>query len=238
VSCSEEAVREHKRIGYAADRIVVIRNGCDLSHFKPEPEAGAQLRAGWSVKQDEILIGTVARWDPYKDHENLFRALALLREQGRQFRCVLVGKGMEAGNLELARMIGNLDLADRMILTGPREDIPAVMSAFDLHVLSSCGEAFPNTVAEAMACGTPCVVTDVGDAAEIVGECGWVAPPNDASALAQSIDSALNALASGERTTLLRRCRSRIEEHFGLDRMVSAYHDLWTELVRENARAR
>ena len=122
--------------------------------------------------------------------------LVLLAKKGLEFRCVLVGTGMSRENQQLAKLIRQLSLEDRLILTGPRNDIPDVMNALDLHVLSSAGEAFPNTVAEAMACGTPCVVTDVGDAALIVGDTGWIAPPQNPAALAERVEQGLVTLQS------------------------------------------
>jgi glycosyltransferase involved in cell wall biosynthesis len=135
---------------------------------------------------------------------------------------------MDGNNAMLTKLNDSLGLADQLILAGPRDDIPGVMNALDLHVLSSAyGEAFPNVVCEAMACGTPCVVTDVGDAALIVGKAGWVVPARDAQALADGIKQALAAVAAAGRAVLARDCRSRIEENFSVDRMVKRYRDLW-----------
>jgi glycosyltransferase involved in cell wall biosynthesis len=106
------------------------------------------------------------------------------------------------------------------------------MNALDLHVLASLGEAFPNAVAEAMACGTPCVVTDVGDAAHIVGDTGWVAPPRNPEALAAAIEEALLTFERVPRETLSSRCRARIVENFGMRRMTDSYSALWRKLGR------
>ena len=103
-------------------------------------------------------------------------------------RCVLVGRGMTGENAELAALIEQLGLAERIVLAGPSDDVPAVMNGLDVHVLSSCAEGFPNVVAEAMACSAYCVVTDVGDAAFIVGETGIVVPPEQPEALARGIE--------------------------------------------------
>ncbi len=174
------------------------------------------------------VIGSVARWNPQKDHANLISALSLLARQGRDFRCILVGPGLERSNAELWTLIAESGLENKVVLLGPRYDIPAIMSAFDLLVLSSYTEAFPNVVAEAMACGTPCVVTDVGDAALIVGNTGWVSRPRDPHALALSIETALPAVQSAQREAISQACRQRIVETFGLERMALAYRSVWS----------
>jgi glycosyltransferase involved in cell wall biosynthesis len=138
---------------------------------------------------------------------------------------------MDRDNAILGDKIVRLGLAERMILVGPLDDIAGVMNALDLHVLSSAyGEAFPNVVAESMACGTANVVTDVGDAAVIVGTTGWVVPPNDAEALAGAIQMALAVANAKGRATLGQSCRARIEENFDLAKMVTAYSQLWQQV--------
>jgi glycosyltransferase involved in cell wall biosynthesis len=137
---------------------------------------------------------------------------------------------MEPQNERLQATIRAARLEGLVILAGPRDDIPAIMNALDLHVLASLGEAFPNVVAEAMACGTPCVVTDVGDAAHIVGDTGWVAPPRNPETLAAAIEEALSALEHVPREALRSRCRARIVENFGMSRMTDSFGTLWRKL--------
>ena len=186
VCAAQDAAERHAAKGYRRDRMTVISNGYDLSRYAPDAQAGARMRQHWNVPADAPLIGCVARWDPLKDHANLLRAVAALVRDGRDagLRCVLVGRGMTGENAELAALIERLGLAERIVLAGPSDDVPAVMNGLDVHVLSSCAEGFPNVVAEAMACSAYCVVTDVGDAAFIVGETGIVVPPEQPEALA------------------------------------------------------
>lgn len=237
VSCSREAVRVHRALGYTAEKFVVIPNGYDLGRFTPDDVARQRLRGQWGIDADTPLIGMVARFDPQKDHATLVAALGMLAGAGAAFRAVLVGTGMDDGNAALVAAMAAAGLGERVRLLGRRDDVPAVMCALDLHVLSSAyGEAFPNVLAEAMACGTPCVTTNVGDAALIVGDMGWVVPPRDAEALADAIGTAL--LERAERPTDWsmrgRVARERVAGHFGIESMVAAYRTVW-QAARDGA---
>lgn len=228
ISCSQKAILSHVSLGYPVDRFEAIPNGYDLEHFTPDQESPARFRSEWKIPAGVPLIGMVARFDPQKDHANLIAALTILIDRGYFFSCALIGTGMDSENHLLARMIADRGLEKNVILLGRRVDISAVMSALDIHVLSSLGEAFPNVLAEAMACGTPCVTTDVGDAALIVGETGWVVPARDASALAGALEDALNSLQ--DKVAWRVRCnaaRTRIWEKFEIGEMIKKYGLLW-----------
>ncbi|MCC7320677.1 MAG: glycosyltransferase [Rubellimicrobium sp.] len=227
ICCAERAREVHAALGYEARRMVVVPNGYDLSQFRPDPDARARLRGALGIAQDAPLIGFVARFDPQKDHRTLLRALALLGERGVAPQCLLVGTGMEEGNAALAAMIAETGTADPVHLLGRRTDIPAVMNALDLHVMSSVGEAFPNVLAEAMACGTPCVSTDVGDAGVILGDTGRIVPPRDPAALAEAIAAGLQERALPAWQARQAAARARIAENFTIDRMVGRYRAVW-----------
>lgn len=229
VSCSREAARVHGALGYAAEKFVVVPNGYDLTRFAPDVAARERLRAQWGIAADVPLIGTVARFDPAKDHATLVAALGRFARTGATFSAVLVGTGIDASNAALRAAITAQGLDGRVRLLGRRDDVPAVMNALDLHVLSSRGEAFPNVLAEAMACDTPCVSTDVGDAAVIVGDTGWVVPPRDAEALAAAIGAALRERAECPVDWQARRLagRERVAGYFDIERMVGAYRAVW-----------
>jgi glycosyltransferase involved in cell wall biosynthesis len=230
VCCAERAARVHQSLGYDAGRFTIIPNGYDVSLFRPLPQVGYQLRESLGLAANRPVIGLVARFDPQKDHANLIAALARVRYAGWEIETVLIGTDMVPENAILTDLINAACLQESVRLLGRRDDIPALMNALDLHVLSSYGEAFPNVLAEAMACGTPCVTTDVGDAALIVGETGWVVPPGDPVALADAIIDALNERQDEMRWTARRNAaRTRIHDHFSLDRMVNAYETLWTD---------
>lgn len=228
VCCSQQAAAAHVQLGYAKEKIHLVPNGYDLTRLRPEPDAGAQLRTELNLPQGKPIIGMVARFDPQKDHANLIAALGHLKQRGQDFHCLLVGGEMTTDNAVLSRLLAKHDVADRVTMLGRRNDISAIMNALDVHVLSSLGEAFPNVLAEAMACGTPCVTTDVGDAAHIVGETGWVVPSQDSSALAGGIEAALACLSDTSRWTARQRAaRERIEANFTIERMVGLYDEAW-----------
>lgn len=227
VCCAKKGLDVHVDIGYRKEKMLVIPNGYNLAEYKPDNEARFSVRKEFCVKDDEFFLGMVARFDPLKDHHNLLRALFYLKER-KYFKCLLVGKNVVPDNQELVVMIESLGLRENIILAGQRTDIPDIMNALDLHVLSSCSEAFPNVLAEAMACGTYCVATDVGDASLIVGDTGWVVPASDSIELSKSLVQALQSL--DDRACRHKRsaaARQRVQDNFSIERMVSNYHQVW-----------
>ena len=232
VVCSQQAMATHKKLGYNEAKMRFIPNGYNLSDFKVDIVADQSLRATLVPVPNVTLLGMIARYDPMKDHSNLLNALAELRSRGVLFQCVLAGFGIDQNNRMLSDQIKDLDLTGSIHLLGQRTDVPEIMGALDFHVLSSSSEAFPNVIAEAMAAGTPCVVTDVGDAAWIVGDTGWVAPPGDSRKLADSIEQAINDLKLPGWVRRSIAARERIAEHFSIDSMVNLYNEIWQEAMR------
>lgn len=236
VCCAEKSCQVHASLGYDSARMRVIPNGYDLSVFQPDPTAGADLRQNLRLAAEAHVIGFVARFDPQKDHRTLLQALALLHKRGIAPTCLLVGTGLEPENRQLAAWIAETLPGDQIRLLGRRSDIPAVMNALDLHVMSSAfGEAFPNVLAEAMACGTPCVSTDVGDAACIVGVTGRIVPPRDPGALAEAIADMLAARTAPDWPERRAAARAHVAQNFSLERMVDAYEKVWSEADPENS---
>lgn len=230
VCCAQKSVEVHQDLGYAQEKIYAIPNGYDLSRFSLSAQSRTHLREQWGIAENQWLLGMVSRFDPLKDHGNLLHALAEIKKQGIEFLAIMVGRGMDSNNDQLKKWMVDLNLVDEVRLLEQRTDIPDVMNALDVHVLSSCSEAFPNVLAEAMACGTPVVTTDVGDAAVIVGDTGWVVPPKDATALANALLQARRAMDDAEGWQLRRTAaRQRVEENFSLSRMVESYNALWRD---------
>lgn len=229
VSCSAQATRVHQAVGYRADKFIHIPNGYNLQRLQPDAAVRSAVRAELGIADTDFVLGMVARFDAQKDHRNLVQALGLLKRRGVPFTCLLVGVGMDQANAELRGWLDAAGVADSVKLLGPRSDVPAVMNALDVHVLSSLGEAFPNVLAEAMACGTPCVTTDVGDAVVIVADHGWLMPPQDSDALADGLAQAYGQFSVGGAAWQARQaaCRAHIMANFELELMCQRYRQAW-----------
>jgi len=230
--CSATARDIHISLGYSAEKFILIPNGFDLNKFKPDCRAGQTIRSNYKILPLDPLIGMVARFDPQKNHFGFLKAAHYLHQKQSNACFLLVGKNVDYNNLELIKLINQLNLTDIVHLLGERNDIPTLLGAFDVLVLpSSYGEAFPNVLGEAMACEVPCVATDVGDSAYILGDTGRVVAPCDMLGLAEAIHSILS-LSLAERQKLGYRARKRIKENFEIQHIIGLYESLYQTLIK------
>jgi len=170
--------------GFAASRTIVIPNGIDTDYFAPNTASRSAMRMTWQVPDNSLLIGIVGRFVSIKDHPNFLSAAAILAHDRPDARFVCVGGGTEERANSLRALSEELGLGDKVTWAGFVSDMRAAYNAMDICCCSSAGEALSNAICEAMACGVPCVVTDVGDSSEVVGDTGVVVPPCNPQALA------------------------------------------------------
>jgi len=182
------------------------------------------------ISKDALLIGLVGRFDPQKDHYNFVRAAALLNGHALDAHFLLCGDQVSWENSILTGWIEASGLANRFHLLGRREDITRLTAALDIASSSSYTEGFPNVIGEAMSCGVPCVVTDVGDSALIVGNTGKVVPPKNPEALAAAWGDLIK-MGPEYRRQLGSAARRRVEENYSLPAIVSKYENLYKELA-------
>jgi glycosyltransferase involved in cell wall biosynthesis len=206
----------HVAQGYSKAKVVVIPNGIDTQRFRPDPEARRHVRSEWGIQDNEQVIGIVGWLRPMKDHPTFLHAASLLAQKRNHLRFVCVGAGAPEYRDSLHRLTRSLKLTDHVIWPGGRSDMPAVFNALDLLVSSSITEGFSNVIAEAMACGVPCVATDVGDSAWLMGNMGEVVPPHEPVALANAMGK---LLARRPRTAI--EIRQRIVEQFSVEKLVA-----------------
>ena len=225
VCVSEAGLREHAAAGFAADRLAFIPNGIDVELFARNDAERTRVRAELGIASSTPLVGIVGRVHPDKAHGVFLSAAAQVRRQHPGVRFLLCGTGTAATDLEMTRLVQQHGLGDATFQLGARQDMPAVYSALDLLVSSSATEAFSLTIAEAMSAAVPCIVTDVGDSASIVGSTGSVVPAGSPDRLAEAILRML-ALTTDARRTLGRDARVRIEQNFSLASVACRYADL------------
>lgn len=195
--------------GFPTHKTHVIANGIDTDKYRPqhlETEDG-----------EAFTVGMAARVDPMKDHMTFLKAAAIATEKQPDLRFICIGRDVE----QLTGAAAELGIADNVNLPGEKRDMAAVFNSLDLACLSSAfGEGFPNVLGEAMACGIPCIATDVGDCAHVVGDTGIIVPPRSPEALADAmLDMRTRILSEPD---LSQKCRKRITTHFSLDAMVDS----------------
>jgi glycosyltransferase involved in cell wall biosynthesis len=209
----------HLAAGFHGSRMVVIPNGVDTRRFSPDKASRSRVRLSWRVPEGSLLIGIVGRLNPMKDHQTFLRAAAILAKSRADARFVCIGAGPGGYTYDLKTMAGKLGLGDKVIWPGLiLHDIPAAYNALDICCSSSSfGEGMSNAIAEAMACGVPCVVTDVGDSKLIVGETGILVLPKNPEALSAGWIAMAERLSSPQ---LHHAVRERIESRFSLAALV------------------
>jgi glycosyltransferase involved in cell wall biosynthesis len=207
--------RHHESLGYHLHNPVVIPNGIDTDTFKPDMNSRILTRTKLGIPQDAIVIGMLARVDPMKDYETYLTAARALSPHYENLYFIAAGGGTDQAQWP--------SLPARFLGIGIWEDVPSLLNALDVMVLSSFEEGFPNVVGEAMACAIPTIATQVGDAAYIVGDQGVIIPPNNPEALIQAIKSYLVHPPSKD------RMRDRIVQNFGVSQMVDLTLQTLTE---------
>ena len=231
VCCSEATRLVHIQHGYCEKKIVVISNGCDLDEFKPDHTARETILKELGLSNETLLIGLVARFHPQKDHQTFIKAAEYLSKKNSRVHFVLVGRDITQENQQLSQWIGKDTLSKRIHLLGERDDIPRIMASLDILTLSSChGEGFPNVLVEAMACGTPCVTTNIGDSALIVTDTGEIVPPKNPNALSDAWQKLLE-LNPERRKQLGLAARERVVNNFSLDKTTQQYEKVYEDIT-------
>jgi glycosyltransferase involved in cell wall biosynthesis len=234
VNNSRASARDHVALGYPAGAWKIIPNGFDTRELTAiGADERRQARAALEIGADHLVIGAIGRNHPIKGHDHFVAAIAELCRRGLPVIGVLAGPGWEpdgqAARDAAAKVPG-------LRFLGPVTPVRKALLALDILCLPSLSEGFPNVVGEAMSCGIPCVVTDTGDAAEIVRDLGEVVPPGDVPALAEG----LWRMATRDgvaRAALGVACRQRIVERYSLDGVVEAYESLYQEIAERRPRA-
>ena len=227
---SHVSADQHAAMGYYDGKVRIIPNGFDLRRFRPNIQIRQKLRSELKVPENGILVGMIARYHPMKDHVNFLKAASLIAKQRSNVRFLILGRDVDKSASGLIRVVDALGLTGRVTFLGERPDVESFYAALDIASLSSRGEGFPNVIGEAMACCTPCVVTDVGDCRRLVGKTGIVVPAKDPEALQNGWERLINK-GQVERAKLGMAARRRILENFEISKIAGQYEELYQGIM-------
>jgi glycosyltransferase involved in cell wall biosynthesis len=231
IYCSHECRLQHEIFGFARKAGVVLHNGFDSARFAPSDAARDEFRKRNGVKDDEFLMGMVGRYDVAKGHTYLIQAFARIASIVPNARLALVGREMDEGNEQLVSELLALGVRARTLLLGEQSTTEKVYPGFDLYCSSSINEGFPNAIAEAMSCGVPCVVTDVGASREIVEDVGMVVQSREPEQLAKAMVS-MATKSKEELRTRGEKGRERIASRYSLNQIANEYLEVYQDVLR------
>lgn len=232
VSAAQASLESSIQAGYSAKKMMVIHNGFDVAALQSYRGKGEVIREQIGAQSEKLVIGCLGRYNPAKDHVNFVRAAGMVAAKYPTCHFLMVGSGLTHSNAELMSHVNATGFSERFVLLGERPDPAACLDAMDIFVLSSCTEGFPNVLGEAMAMGVPCVSTDVGDAAVLLGDTGELVPPRNSTALAGALERLL-AKPLAERKALGQRGRERLEKVFSIETAVRRFDDLYSTLAKK-----
>ena len=231
ITCSSTAIEEHVAIGYRKSIFRFIPNGFDSNLWIQRPDDKPTLRSKIGASPGDLLVGLVARFDPQKNHSQFLTSANQLIQEGFKIHVVLVGSGAALTNQNFLELVRKTKFPlNRLSALGEQEEIPRIMGALDLLTLpSSYGEGFPNVLAESMLCETPCIASDSGDSASIIGDTGWVYDRNAPGLLTENLAAALRESQDIREKRGL-ESRKRILKSFPLKQMVDQYSEHFSSL--------
>jgi sugar transferase (PEP-CTERM/EpsH1 system associated) len=232
VFCVSRELRNYycRQLAMKTSSLDVIANGVDVGQFAPNPKARSERRTSLGIGPRTIVVGTVGRLDPVKDHVTLLRAADATLKKSVELRLVIVGDGLQQTALE-NELKSRPDLARRTFFTGDVSNVADWLSSFDIFVLPSLSEGMSNTLLEAMAVGIAPIATAVGGNVEVVehGRSGMLVPPGDAEAICAFLIQL--ATADEHRRVLGRNARERVIMHFSFERMLKRYEEMYCDLM-------
>ena len=230
ICAANASLLEHVNRGYNKALMQVVPNGFELDRFHPEFNSSRdEIRLNLGISKEDIVIGSVGRFNPDKDFDNLFRASELLKSKNLHF--LLIGKNLDAKNKDISLPKNS----HHWHLLGEQANIGQLMAAMDIFVLHSRTEGFPNVLGEAMAMGLSCVSTDVGDASLMLGDCGVIVNKENSQALAKGIDELVDYTVE-QRKELGLKARARVEAHYSMESVTQQFKNIYTDLLENRDR--
>ncbi len=227
ICCGNSVKNFHSKVGFDKKKLSTIYNGYNPEIFNTK----INYKYTKLLNLNEgIVLGSITRWDKYKDFKTLFNSLNILDKKFSKWTLLLAGRGLNKHNSDLINLLYKYDFKEKVILMGIVDDIENLYKTFDLNLLISNAEAFPNVIAESMLSGIPCIASDVGDNKMIISDLGLTVKINDEVDLSNKIIKFINKLSDKQYKQKLKiLCRKRIEENFSLLSMIKKYNKAWDD---------
>ena len=236
ISNSNKAIAYHRSYGYSKKKFNLIFNGFDSQYLKPNSEIRKNLRKKFNINEDDFVIGNIARWDLQKDQNNLLNAFSKLGEN-KKIKLFLLGENINYNNLHLTNLIEKYKIdKDNIILQEQTDSVYDFINIFDLSVISSIGESFPNAIPESMLMCIPVVSTKVGDIESVIdASTGWICESGNSTDLFEKISFAIFVCQKKKDEWEKKKinCRKKIINFFGIKEMLDNYNNVWKETLNE-----
>ena len=222
-----QARKAHEEMGYSSGNGIVIDNGCDCNEYERKPDADILIKSEFAIPKEKKIILSVARNAPIKDLPTFIKTIAEVKKKRDDVVALMCGTDVDLFNKDLIGLIEDegLALEKEIYPLGLRNDIPILMSACDIYILHSAGEAFPNTLLQAMAAGCICIATNVGDVSRIMNNKRFIVEVHDYSKMAIIANELLDM--SNEEKELIRRDNEQRAREFDIRKIVKTYESLW-----------
>lgn len=225
---AHKAMEQHINYGYDSSKMSVIQNGFNLNICSPEESIRAQVRKNISINIDSLVIGSVARFNAYKDHHNFVNAALNVIKKFPKTIFLMVGTDITKSNKDLFNIIQSAGMEKNFRLLGEYHAMDEIYHSMDIFCLHSRSEGFPNVLGEAMSSGIPCISTDVGDASELLGKNGIIVEAEDSIQLSNAMQEML-LLSAEERTIMGERSAQRVKEKFSIAKALNAYSQFYVQ---------
>ncbi len=227
---SKSELRSDITLGYPKKKLYYIPNGFEDVDISSKPDKRKKLVDKFGLGSDAIIIGMVARNDPAKDHDNILDALIKLKNLVSNVHLIIVGTGFDQ---KFIYKVNNLNLQNNVHFYGASINVFDAILGFDIGVLSSMSESFPNVIAEYMLAALPVVCTDISDVREIIGEEGFVIPAQNSQILNDTLYSVI-LISEKEKNKLGIAARQRILENFMIGKVSKAYQSKYIEALNKS----
>lgn len=230
ICVSISAANNHIRLGYNKKKMVVIPNGYHTGAKKMDNPGKKNLRSNLNIVDDDIVIGSVGRFNPYKDHETFIKAaLLFLQKYPGNTKFLMIGDQIKMENELLSKLISNSPFSDKFILIGNQKNINDFYGIMDIFCLHSISEGFPNVLAEAMSFGIICVSTDVGAAKEILGNDDFIVSHSSPESISECFHRIVSMTAA-KKVRISENNAKRIQNEYSFDSILNKYVSLYNSI--------